>query len=398
MVMRKASSFIEPDLARAERLVRHLIAIPGKSCQEGRVADFITRLLVASGVPENAIRCDRAHQRSLHGGQIGNVICKLPGTIRGPRRMLMAHLDTVPLAVGAKPVEEGDFLRPANPATALGADDRAGTAVVLSTVLELLRHKLPHPPLTLLWTVQEEIGLAGARHVALGMLGNPRLAFNFDGRSPEDLTIGATGGYRLEICVRGVASHAGVAPEKGVSAIAAAALAVARLHEQGWHGRIEKQGRLGTSNVGVVHGGEATNVVTPEVRLRAEARSHDLAFRQEIVAQIEDAFRRAAAAVKNVEGRTAEVEIEGRLDYESFRLADDEPCVRAAEEAVRAVGGDPRRTISDGGLDANWLSARGIPTVTLGAGGINAHTPAERLDLRMFRTACRIALRLALGL
>jgi tripeptide aminopeptidase len=309
----------------------------------------------------------------------------------------MAHMDTVPLCVGSKPVMEGEFVRPDDPAKALGADDRAGATAVLSAALEILRRKLPHPPLTFLWTVQEEIGLCGARHVRLGLLGKPKLAFNFDGSTPWDVTVGATGGYRMSIHVRGVPSHAGVSPEKGVSAIAIASLAIARLHREGWHGRVEKDGRLGTSNVGVIRGGDATNVVTPEVELRAEARSHDPEFRGQIVAAIQRAFIEAAEEVTSVSGVRGEVSFEGQTDYEAFKLADGEPAVLAVEEAIRLAGGTPNLAISNGGLDANWLSARGIPTVTLGAGGLNAHTTQERLDLARFRMACRIALRLATG-
>jgi tripeptide aminopeptidase len=249
--------------------------------------------------------------------------------------------------------------------------------------------------LTFYWTVQEEIGLYGARYARLGMLGNPRLAFNFDGGAADKIVVGATGGYRMEIRIEGVASHAGAAPEEGVSAIAIAGLAMAWLHEEGWHGRIEKQGRCGTSNVGVIRGGEATNVVTPLVELRAEARSHDPAFRRRIVRTIERAFQAAARRVRNRQGVTGTVQIDGRLDYEAFRLPDDDPSVLAAEAAVRSLGGSPLRSISNGGLDANWLSARAMPTVTLGCGQINPHTPTERLDRGEFQRACQIALRLA---
>lgn len=394
---REAFAPVEPDLRRAERLFVKLTAIPGPSCREGRVAEFIRRELRKAGVPDDAVREDDAHRQSPHGGEVGNLVCQLPGTIRGPRRLLMAHMDTVPLCVGSKPVVEGDFIVPASPATALGADDRAGATAVLAAALEIVRRGLPHPPLTFLWTVQEEIGLYGARFVRLGLLGKPKLAFNFDGSRPEDATIGATGGYRMKIRVEGVASHAGVSPEKGVSAIAIASLAIARLHREGWHGRVEKDGRLGTSNVGVIQGGDATNVVTPEVQIRAEARSHDPAFRQEIVAAIERAFHEAAEEVRNISGVAGRVQIEGTLDYEAFRLAEDEPAVGELQAAMRSVGLQPNLAISNGGLDANWMSVRGVPTVSLGAGATGAHTTQERLDLGRFRQACRIALRLAMG-
>jgi len=381
--------------AGAERLVMQLMAIPGRSGREGRVMKFIAGKLRRAGAPEWAICFDRAHHRSPHSGEVGNLACKLPGTVRGRRRMLMAHTDTVPLCEGARPVKRGRWLVPADRHTALGADDRAGCAVVLATALEVLRRKLPHPPLTFFWTVQEELGLHGAHYARLGSLGKPSLAFNFDGGSAEKLTVGATGGYRLEIEITGIASHAGGAPEDGVSAIVVASLAIAQLHREGWHGRIVKSGRYGTSNVGVIRGGEATNVVTPRVELRAEARSHDPGFRRRIVGAIERAFQKAARRVRNREGVCGKVRIGGRLDYEAFRLPERQPCVLAAEEAVAQCGGRPVRAICNGGLDANWMTARAVPTVTLGCGQESGHTVAERLDLGQFHQACRIALRLA---
>jgi tripeptide aminopeptidase len=231
--------------------------------------------------------------------------------------------------------------------------------------------------------------------VRLAKLGKPTLAFNFDGGSPAVLKVGATGGYRMTIEIEGLASHAGNHPEEGVSAIAIASLAIADLVQNGWHGLIKKNGSTGTSNVGVIQGGEATNVVTEHVRIRAEARSHDPKFRKRIVDEIESAFKRAAAAVRNTTGKCGSVSFDGRLDYESFRLTPDEPCVAAAAEAIEAEGVTPEFGVTNGGLDANWLTAHGIPTVTLGCGQRNIHTTAEALDIADFQQARRIALRLA---
>ncbi len=385
------------DPRRARELVLRMMAIPGKSGGEGRVMEFIRDQLRRAGVPDDALRSDQAHKRSPHRGAVGNLACKLPGTLRGPRRLLMAHVDTVPLCEGAKPVVRGNLVVPADKNTALGADDRAGAAVVLSTAVEILRQGAPHPPLTFFWTVQEEVGLLGSRYARLTMLGKPQLAFNYDGGSPSKITIGATGGYRMRIDVRGLASHAGGAPEEGVSAVAIAALAVAELEREGWHGLVQKGGRTGTTNVGVIRGGQATNVVTPHVEVHAEARSHHPKFRQQIVRTIERAFEKAAKRVRNHEGVCGRVDIQGRLDYESFKLADDEPCVAAAAAAVRAAGAEPELAVSNGGVDANWMTARGIPTVTLGCGQRNPHTPDEKLDLADFDQGCRIAFTLATG-
>ncbi len=387
----------EPDLKAALRLVIELMAIPGRSGEETQIIDAVRRRLLAAGAPSDGLVLDETPKHSPLGGQTGGLILQLPGTTRAPRRLLMAHVDTVPLCVGSRPVRKGKFVRSSDRATGLGADDRAGAAVVLTAATEILRRGLPHPPLTFFWPVQEEVGLYGARHVGLGLLGKPKLAFNWDGGDADKLTIGATGAYRLQITIEGVASHAGGAPEHGVSAIAIAGRAIAELDRSGWHGNVLKNGRHGTSNIGVIRGGEATNVVTDRVEIRAEARSHDPKFRREILRAIERAFAQAAREVRNVEGRCGKVRFSSRLDYESFRLANDEPCVLAAEAALRGIGRQPYRAITNGGLDANWLTARGIPTVTLGCGQMFPHTLREQLDVAAFRSACRVGLRLATG-
>ncbi len=384
--------------AAAEQLLLDLLVIPAGSGKEQPVAEFVQKHLVAAGVPASAFKTDQAHRKSVHKGEQGNLILKLPGTIRGPRRMLSAHLDTVPICVGAKPVKKGKRIVAADKRTGLGGDDRAGVAVLLSTALSIVKNSLPHPPLTFLWTVQEESGLHGARHVGISLLGKPQMAFNFDGQLHSRITIGATGGYRMNIEIRGLASHASGHPEKGISAIAIASLAIADLVKNGWHGLIEKDGKRGTSNVGVINGGTATNVVTDLVTIRAEARAHDPKFRARIIAEIEKAFQRAAKEIRNSSGECGKVTIDGRLDYESFILPKDDRSVVAAQSAVTAEGITPEINISNGGLDANWLTANGIPTVTLGCGQNNIHTTEEWLDLAEFHRARRVALRLATDL
>jgi tripeptide aminopeptidase len=399
MVKRTDSSVSKTMISDADALamVMEMMAIPGRPGEEAAIMDFIRQKLVAAGAPASAITMDDAHKRTPLGGQVGNMIFKLPGTVKGPRRMLSAHVDTVPICVGSRPVRKGKFVVSADKKTGLGGDDRSGAAVVLLTASAMLRVAAPHPPLTFLWTIEEEVGLFGARFVRLPKLGNPKLAFNFDGGSPAALKIGATGGYRMTIEIEGLASHAGNRPEEGVSAIAIASLAISELVNNGWHGLIEKDGSTGTSNVGVFKGGDATNVVTDHVYIRAEARSHDAKFRIRIVKEIEGAFKRAASAVRSTAGKFGKVTIKGELDYESFRLSPDEPCVVAAGVAIKAEGIEPELAVTNGGLDANWLTAHGIPTVTLGCGQRNIHTVSEQLDIAEFQQSRRIALRLATG-
>ena len=387
--------FFESNHKRAEKILLDLLAIPGPSGQEGAVVKYIVDTLRAAGVPDSAIKTDRAHKKSIFGGEIGNLACRLPGNRRADRRLFMAHMDTVPICVGAKPVKKGNEIRPASRTTGLGADNRSGVATVLSTALDVLENDLPAPPLTFFWTVQEEGGMHGCRNASIAMLNKPKLAFNMDSSHWNELTIGATSGYRMAIDVYGVASHAGTHPERGISAITIASLAIADLHRDGWLGLVEKDGKRGSANVGIIEGGDATNVVTPHVQIKAEARSHNTALRRRIVSRIESAFQRAAKSVKNTAGECGRVEIQGRLDYEAFRLKDKEPCVLEAETAIRELGGEPVRNIANGGLDANWMCVFDIPTVTFGTGQFNAHTVDEWMDLEEYRKACKLALRLA---
>ena len=381
----------------AIQLVTDLIAISGKSTQEGRVVAFIQKKLKQAGVPDAQVTIDDANERSPAGGEVGNLIVKLPGTKRGPRRLLMAHVDTVPLAVGAKPVRDGDLIKSADPQTALGGDDRSGAAVILNTLLTILKNKLPHPPLTFFWSVQEEIGLIGARLVNPRSLGQPKLCFNWDGGAAHVASIGATGGYDLNIDVFGTAAHAGAHPEQGASAIAMAGIAIADLTANGWHALIVKGKHRGTSNIGLVQGGEATNVVTPHVHVRAEARSHDPKFRLKIVDAFRDAFTKAAQQVCTESGLPGRIEFRADLKYESFCLDQSEPCVVEAVTAIRAAGLEPETRISNGGLDANWMTAHGLPAITLGCGQAGIHTTDEVLHVVSYLHACRIALHLATG-
>ena len=385
---------------RAEKLVTQLMAIPGKSGHETAAAQFIIDTLLDVGLPKSAITQDSAHRAGPFGGERGNLIVKIPGSpgrTKEPRRMFMSHIDTVPICVGCKPVKKGTIIRSADPTTGLGGDDRAGAAAILVALLEILAQQLPHPPLTFLWCVQEETGLIGARHVDVKKLGGPTAAFNFDGSDPSAITIGATGAFRLTIRIEGIPAHAGVHPEHGVSAIAIASLAIADLQENGWFGLIIKGDKRGTSNVGVFNGGEATNVITELATLRAEMRSHDRKFRKQILDAYTKAFKDAAKKLKNVRGQRGKVSFEVSLDYDAFALKSSEPAVAIGCKAVADVGLAPQLRISNGGLDANWMTSHGIPTVSFGCGQHEIHTAKEYLDLPEYFTGCEIALRLATG-
>jgi len=389
------------DADRAVEYLMEFLAVEGVTGQEAAIGKAVAAALVEAGVPRRAIHHDNANERIPLPTQTGNLVATLPGTrTDAPRLLFMTHLDTVPLCAGAKPILKGSRIVSATP-TALGGDNRTGVAVLVNLVATLLEQGIDHPPITLLFTVREESGLHGARHVDPADLGKPAMGFNFDGRSASDVTIGAVGADRWEVEILGRAAHAGAHPEKGVSATAAAALALAEVHRGGWFGKVQRDGKEGTSNVGSFGGkdgtsaGEATNVVTDYVHIRGESRSHDTKFIGSITAAYKDAFCKAAEQVCDDRGRPAKVRFRTRRDYFPFRLKPTAPVVRRAEQAVAGLGFTPALRITNGGLDANWMFKHGIPTVTLGAGQNNIHTVEEFVDVPEFLNGCRVALALA---
>ena len=302
-----ASSSVPLDVAAAQDHLMRLLSVEGVTGQEAKIAATVSDALKEVGVPASAIRFDDANTRIPVPTETGNLIVELAGTRPGPRLLFSSHLDTVPLCAGAKPRREGDRIV-SDGTTALGGDARTGCAVLVVLAETLIKHKLLHPPITLLFTVREESGLHGARELNPADLGDAVMCINIDGQSPADLLIGAVGQENWEVEIKGRASHAGLAPEKGISSTMVGALALAEARRAGWFGKVEKAEGNGTSNVGIFGGrngasaGDATNVVTDYAYLRGEARSPSAAFATTIAEGYRGAFTRAQQEVKDHDG------------------------------------------------------------------------------------------------
>ena len=376
------------------------LSVEGVTGQEAAIAAAVSDELKKVGVPASAIRFDDVNKRIPVPTQTGNLIVELPGTRPGPRLVFATHLDTVPLCAGAKPKREGGRIV-SDGTTALGGDNRTGCAVLVTLAETLLKHKLPHPPITLLFTVREESGLHGARELNPADLGGAKMGFNVDSKLAAELITGAVGQENWEVEIRGKASHAGVAPDKGISATLVAAMALTEAHRGGWFGKVVKPEGTGTSNPGIFGGkdgkaaGDATNVVTDYVHIKGEARSSDAAFAAAITKAYREAFAKAQAEVKDTGGETAEVKFTNQPAYPSFNLAEDAPVLRHAKRASESIGLKPTTIFSNGGLDANWFDKHGVPTVTIGAGQHEIHTVKEFVDLAEFADGCRLAVALA---
>lgn len=388
---------MQPDFRWAEKTLQQLLHVTGPTGRERAVSEFVRTILLHIGVPKSAVRNDGCAKKIPLATEVGNLIALLPG--RGilrnaPRLLFAAHLDTVDIAAGTRPRRQGRFIL-GSPGHALGADDRAGVATVLSMVHTLMKTDAPHPPITVLFTVREESGLWGARTVDLQLLKRPAMGFSFDGERPDHVLVKAPGSDRMDIVVHGIAAHAGGDPEKGVSAAVIASLAIADLHEKRLHGLIAQGPQRTTSNIGSINGGVFHNIVCPEIKVVAEARSYNEKRLARVVAAYRRAFTTAVRKAKSSEGRQGSLDFRVERLYYPFCLDGKHAVVKHALAAMKAVGITGRVKPCKGGLDANWLIRHGIPTVTIGSGMLKVHTVEERLDLGEFRRGCLVAASLA---
>jgi tripeptide aminopeptidase len=380
-------------IEQATRDLMALLPIKAGPGQETPIVEFLQDALAEMGVPTGDMKLDRAQDQSEYGGDIGNLIVRIDGAKDAPRLMFSTHMDTVPLAVGCEPRLEGNKIVNDASGRALGGDNRCGCAILLTLAGRLMALKGEHAPVTLVFFIQEEVGLVGARGVDVGLLGDPAMCINLDGGDVRDLVTAVTGTQRFTIDISGIATHAG-RPGAGVSAAVILARALAALDADGWHGAIDKSGKTGSANVGVVKGGQGSNIVMPALFVLAEARSHDPVFRSQIVAAWKQHFEVSAQELCNDDGQHGSVRFGPGPGYESFALADDEPVVQRTIAAAAACGFEIRPVSNNGGMDANQIVAHGIPTVTVGVGQRMVHTPDEWIDLDDFEKALQLILEL----
>jgi len=396
--MNSTANLVDVDYA-TDMLIR-LLAIDSVTGFEAAIGAAIVDELKKVGVPASAIRYDTVHQRIKLPTEVGNLIVDLPGTKPGPRLLFSTHMDTVPLCKGAKPRREGDRIV-SDGTTALGGDNGTGCAVLIALAKTLIDHKLPHPPITMLFTVREESGLHGARELDPKDLLGATMGFNVDSTHAALLTIGAVGQQNWEVTIKGKAAHAGVAPERGISSTLVASVGLTEAHRGGWFGKVVQPEGKGSSNVGIFGGkdgkpaGDATNVVTDYVHLVGEARSTDAAFAVKITEAFEAAFNKARGEVKDADGNMAEVTFQTRTAYPPFLMSENDPAVQRAKKAAQGMGLEPVTMVSAGGLDANWLVKHGVPTVTFGAGQAEIHTVNEYVVIPEFAQGCRLAVAIA---
>jgi tripeptide aminopeptidase len=338
-----------------------LCGIASPTGAEREVADVVKQYLgdLGLGVHEDG-------SASVTGCGCGNLVARIPGRGEAEPIGLCAHLDTVPVSGAPQVVVADGFVR-SDGATVLGADDKAAVAVLLT----LARALVADPPagdVELLFTAGEEAGLLGAKALDLGTLTARRVFVLDSDGAPGTLVAASPTQKRISIEFRGQAAHAGIAPERGRSAIVAAARAVAAMRL----GRIDDET---TANIGLVQGGTAPNVVAERCLVSGEARSHDPA---KVTALAEEMVH---AAASEAAAAGIDVEIDVREAFRGYRHAPDSPLLAIGAQAAAFAGLPVRHLDGGGGSDANVFNVAGLPALTLGAGFENAHSPQECMSL-----------------
>jgi tripeptide aminopeptidase len=343
-----------------EHFVR-LCEIESPSRRERAMADAVAGELRALGLEPVE---DRSSSET--GSEAGNVLARLPGPEGSRTILLCAHLDTVPLDDRVEPVRQNGLITNRNEAI-LGADNKAAVATILAALRKVAAER-PPVGVEVLFTTCEEVALAGAKAFDLGLLRSD-FGFVFDHATPiGEVIVAAPTYYRIEARFHGQAAHAGIRPEAGHNAIAAAALGIAGM----------KLGRLDpetTANVGTIRGGTAGNVVAERCTVELEARSLDHERAGTVVSEMVDRLTEAAT------DGACDLELDVEELFRGYRLPKSAPPVQVACRALEELGFEPRFVPTGGGSDANAFQARGFACVNLANGTEANHQPDERVTV-----------------
>jgi tripeptide aminopeptidase len=360
------------DEARLKHLLIELIKIDSLSRKERDVAMRLKREMEELGA---TVEIDDAGEKV--GGNVGNVIAHFRGNNSASRPLLLsAHMDTVVPGEGIVPILDGDILR-TDGTTVLGGDDKSGVAIICEVVRVIKEHKLPCGDLDIVFTICEESGLIGAKCLDVGRI-KARTGLVLDSDSVGFLFTKAPAANRMEFRIHGLEAHAGVCPEKGISAVKVAAEGIAQMKL----GRIDYET---TANIGVIEGGMAVNIVPNLVVLKGEARSHSQEKLEQQTWHMRRCLEEAAARhALETDGQRFFASVEAKIarDYDRMDVSDSAPIVQLVQAAAKNLNVEIKTTATGGGCDANVLNQKGLEVANLSTGMREIHTVKEWLNLK----------------
>ncbi|MGI6623725.1 MAG: M20/M25/M40 family metallo-hydrolase [Clostridiaceae bacterium] len=347
-----------------------LVKIDSLSKQERKMADALLEKLKDMGYEPY-----EDETGSKIGGNAGNVICHIKGEKAKPALLLMAHMDTVVPGISKNPSIEGDIIK-TDGTTVLGGDDLAGIAVILETVKSLKEDGTPFGDLYVAFTVCEEGGLYGARNLDLSKL-PVSYAFILDEGGPiGQIAVKAPFYNRFEVIFQGRAAHAGLEPEKGLSAIMLASKAISDMPN---FGRIDEES---TSNIGTIKGGEVRNIVCESCKIEGEVRSLSEEKINRYTDEILDHFKTVTESM----GGTVQINME-RM-YPGFNISETDDIISLLKEASKDSGIPLKLHATGGGSDTNIINGAGIPAVNISVGMENVHSKNEIIRISNLEKAC----------
>jgi tripeptide aminopeptidase len=302
----------------------------------------------------------------------GNLIIKIKAKNSNKKESILfcCHGDTVKPGKGIEPILKDGVIYSKSD-TILGADDKAG----ITEILVALKEASQYPPVEILITRQEEIGLSGSSCLDERLI-IAKSGYVIDTEALDEIIIGGPTRIEMLIKIIGKAAHA-VAPQNGISAIEVAAHGIALL-KTGW---IDPET---TVNVGLIEGGHVLNAIPEKATIQIECRSqkHQKCLQQSNL--IKKTFQTVAKA------KGARVEVEVSMGIKAYSISENSDVVKVAEKAIQSAGLKPQTKIICGGTDATNLNAKGIKTAVLGTGGKLPHSKDENIAIRDMEKAVEI--------
>ena len=351
---------------------RELVSIDSPSFSERNMADSLKQRLVKIGF---SVEEDDVAEKI--GGNSGNLFAVLPGQLDAPPLLLCGHMDTVAPAVGKQAILEPDGRIHSAGDTILGADDLSAICAILEAVTSLEEQGIPHRPIEVLFTVAEETYGDGVLNFDFRKI-QAKEAYVLDYDGPiGSAAIAAPTILMFQVTVNGKSSHAGFAPEKGISAICAAAAAISKIP----NGRVAPNATLNFSRI---EGGLLTNIVPETCLVKGEIRSTDHPYAMQLLANLEEIFRQVCAEVG------AEVEITHRCMIHAYATPEDSPVVQRYLRVCRSLGLETELVTTFGGSDNNVLALHGISGIVAASAMHACHTCSEYTTLREMTQVARI--------
>ena len=346
-----------------------LVKIDSPSGEEKNVAKFLETELVKLG--------GKAEYDAYE-----NLIVKFEG--EGEFLMLNCHMDTVEPGRGIKPIVEEDIIK-TDGTTILGGDAKAGVAAILEAVKSVIEENKKHPPLELVFTREEELGLLGALNLDYSLVKSKRCITFDEEEGVQNVDIAAPGYIRVDLKIVGRSAHAGAEPEKGISAIKIAAEIISQLEV----GRIDHET---TANIGLIEGGSARNAVPEEAHIKAEIRSRDLKKLEAHTAHFQQIINNAVE--KNPE---ASIILDLHEEFAPYKFSEDHKLIQLLKTTLKEMGLEISLHESGGGTDVNILHKNGIEALCVGTGDYNAHTKREYVKISEMMESAQFAEKIILN-